>query len=86
MLEEAYFGQIDPEKQNFVTSFNSTALLSYFGILFGVLIIAWIYMILKCKEKTTPAMDTCAKWTGGILFFVFIGFVIFLMVFLIVAN
>ena len=43
-------------------------------------------MILKCKEKTTPAMDTCAKWTGGLLLFAFFAFIIFSMVFLIVKN
>jgi competence transcription factor ComK len=51
-----------------------------------VFFLAWTYVILKCKEKTTPAMDTCAKWTGGILFFAFCAFIIFCMVFLIVGD
>ena len=84
--EEAVFGTLSAEEQNFVTSFNPTSLLFYFGIFGCIIIFAWVYMILRCKEKTTPAMDTCAKWTGGILFFAFCAFIIFSIVYLIVGN
>ena len=69
-----------------MTSFNAPSLLIYFGMFAVVLLLAWAYVILKCKEKTTPAMDTCAKWTGGALFFAFCAFIIFCMVFLITGN
>ncbi len=51
-----------------------------------VLILAWAYVILKCKEKTSPAMDNCAKWIGGLLFLAFCAFIIFCMVFLITGD
>ena len=69
-----------------MTSFNAPSLLLYFGIFAVVLILAWIYVILKCKEKTTPAVDTCAKWTGGTLFFAFCAFIVFCMIYLIVGD
>ncbi len=51
-----------------------------------VLLLAWAYVILKCKEKTTPAMDTYAKWIGCALFFAFCLFICFCMVFLITKD
>ena len=43
-------------------------------------------MILRCKEKTTPAMDFCAKWTGGILFLAFCVFIIFSIIYLTLGD
>lgn len=61
-------------------------MLATFGVFFGILALAWIYMVLRCKEKTTPGMDSIAKWVGITLFFGFTGFIVFCMVFLIVMN